>query len=179
MGGQIALEMFRQKSGHKCEHHECKHNAISSLILVSSTPKFVGSDDFPVGMNKSIFSKFRKGIESDATAKLDEFYKLIFADGEDSARFMDGLKQQIPEQKTLMACLNSFEKADERNVLPKIDIPTLIITGDNDKIIDPKVSFFMSQEIKGSELKVFKGAGHAPHLTREEEMIDEISKFLG
>lgn len=179
MGGQIALEMFGQKGTHKCDHPGCKHELFESLILVSTTPKFVSSGDFPVGMNRAVFNKFKKGIESNADAKLDEFYKLMFSDSEDGSKFIPELKEQGPKQKTLDDCLKSFEKFDERKILPKIDIPTLLLTGDSDKIIDPKASFFMSQEIKGSALKVFKGTGHAPHLTREKEMTDEISKFLG
>ena len=179
MGGQIALEMFGQKKEHKCDHAGCKHELFESMILISTTPKFVHSDDFPVGMNKAIFNKFRKGIETDAKAQLDDFYKLLFSAKEDGSKFIPGLKEQEPKQKTLVDCMSSFEKFDERKILPKINIPTLIITGDEDNVIDPKASYFMSQEIKGSSLKVFKGAGHAPHLTREKEMIDEIEKFLG
>ena len=85
----------------------------------------------------------------------------------------------IPSKETLKECMDSFKRFDERHVLPTINIPTLIMTGNSDEIIDPKASMFMSQEIKDSTLKVFKGAGHAPHLTREKEMMDEISKFLG
>ena len=178
MGGQIALEMIKQKLDHKCEHEGCAHNPIASLILVSTTPKFVASDDFPVGMNKAVFSKFRKGMETDPKAQLSEFHKLMFSAGEDSSAFLNGLEQQEPGKQTLIDCLKSFEKFDERNILPKIDIPTLIFTGDNDSIIDPKASYYMSQEIRESALKVFKGAGHAPHLTREKEMMDEIAKFI-
>lgn len=179
MGGQIALEMYEQKSRHKCEDPECGHNLIGSLILISSTPKFVMSDDFPVGMNKAVFSKFKKGINEHPDASTNEFYKLIFSKNEDSGKYINDLKKQTPPQKTLSECMDSFERSDERKTLSKITVPTLIMTGDSDAIVDPKASMYLSQEIKNNALKMFKGAGHAPHLTREKEMIDEISKFLG
>ena len=178
MGGQIALEMCKQKSAHKCEDPGCNHNPIGSLILISSTPKFVCSDDFPVGMNKAVFNKFKKGINEHAESSMGDFYKLIFSNGEDGGKHIDEMKRQMPSQKTLSSCMESFEKCDERSVLPKISVPTLIITGDSDQIIDPKASFYMSQEIKGSKLKVFKGTGHAPHLTREKEVENEIREFI-
>ena len=178
MGGQIALEMYKQKSAHKCGDPECRHDLIESLILVSSTPKFVASDDFPVGMNKAVFSKFKKGINEHSDVSIDEFYKLIFSRNEDGGKYIDDLKKQTPSQKTLSDCMKSFEKFDERNILPKITVPTLIMTGDSDGVIDPKASMFMSQEINNSSLKIFKGAGHVPHLTREAEIIDELAKFL-
>jgi pimeloyl-[acyl-carrier protein] methyl ester esterase len=191
MGGQVALEMYKHSKkrneteeedtcdcGHD-HHHEHKQANIGSLILVSSTPKFVASDDFKIGMNEAVFKKFTKNIESGHEKALADFFRLMFTKDEDGSKYVDELMKYIPSQETLKECMDSFKRFDERHVLPTIDIPTLILTGDSDEIVDPKASMYMSQEIKGSTLKIFKGAGHAPHLTREKEMMDEISKFLG
>ena len=178
MGGQIALEMYKQKSAHKCDDPGCSHNPIGSLILISSTPRFVSSGDFPVGMNKAVFNKFKKGINEHAESSMDDFYNLLFSKNEDGGKYIGDLKKQTPPQKTLSSCMESFEKFDARSILPKIEVPALIITGDSDQIIDPKTSMFLSQKIKNSALKVFKGAGHAPHLTREKEISDEIREFI-
>jgi pimeloyl-[acyl-carrier protein] methyl ester esterase len=178
MGGQIALEMLKQKSAHKCDDPGCSHNPIGSLILISSTPKFVCSDDFSVGMNKAVFNKFKKGINEHTDSSMDDFYKLVFSNGEEGGKYIDDMKKQMPSHKTLSSCMESFEKSDERSVLPKIEVPTLMITGNSDRIIDPKASMYLSQEIKGSKLKILKGAGHAPHLTREKEVENEIREFI-
>ncbi len=193
MGGEIALEMYKQKAREKCKDlpasqgealqagPECKHdhNSISELILISSTPKFTASDDFKIGMNLAVFKKFKKGIESDAEKTMDDFYKMIFAKGEDPSKYIEELKKMTPPQNTLQDCMESFERFDERKAMPMISVPTLVITGDKDEVIDPKASMYLAQEIKGSKLKVLKGAGHAPHLTREAEVMDELTGFLG
>jgi pimeloyl-[acyl-carrier protein] methyl ester esterase len=194
MGGQIALEMYKQSKkkietgSEKCdcghdhghEHgHDHAQSPIGSLILVSSTPRFVASDDFEIGMNTAVFKKFMKSIESDHKKALADFFRLMFTQEEDGSRYIDELMKYIPSQETLKQCMDSFKRFDERHVLPSINIPTLIMTGDSDKIIDPKASFYMSQEIKNSSLNIYKDTGHAPHITREKEMIYEISKFLG
>jgi pimeloyl-[acyl-carrier protein] methyl ester esterase len=168
MGGQIALEMFKQNP-----------KLINSLILISTTPRFIESDDFKIGMNNAVFNKFKKGLKNDKDKTLDEFYHMLFAANEDRSQYLDDLKKQIPPEKTLLDSMNSFENYDERNILPKINIPTLILAGDKDKIIDAKASMFMSQEIKGSVLRIFKGTGHAPFLTKEKEVMDELRTFLG
>lgn len=205
MGGQIALEMYRQqlklsKHEHKhdqkncdCGHdhrhenkdHEChayrqagdKIN-ISSLILVSTTPKFVEKDDFPAGMNKAIFSKFCKKVKGSPDKALEEFYGLMFNDNEKALMNLEELKKMRPSDETLNACMMNFEDKDERGVLPQIVIPTLIMTGDSDRIVNFKASMYMSQEIKTSTLKVFKDTGHAPFITREKEMIEELNAFI-
>jgi pimeloyl-[acyl-carrier protein] methyl ester esterase len=181
MGGIVALDMIKQEMEHKCKDHECKHDhsLIENLILVSSTPKFVASDDFNIGMNKAVFSKFKKGVKETFAETMDDFYKLMFADNEDGSIFLPEIKMHTPPQSTLLDCLDSFEIYDGRKTLPQIKVPTLILAGDKDKIIDPKASLYMSQEIKNSNIKIFKDAGHAPHLTRESEVVHELKSFLG
>jgi pimeloyl-[acyl-carrier protein] methyl ester esterase len=204
MGGQVALEMYRlqtklagHKHKHEHEHQECgcghdhvhdhcddkesceagKMN-ISSLILISTTPKFVDTKDFSAGMNKAVFHKFRKNIKDTPDKALEEFYGLMFNDNEKALANMDEIKKMRPSDDTLNACMVSFEDKDERGVLPLIVVPTLIITGDLDRIVAPKASMYMSQEVRTSTLKIFKDTGHAPFISREKEMIEEINAFI-
>lgn len=178
MGGQIALEMFKQKSFHKCKDEHCAHNPITSLILISTTPRFVEGDDFPVGMNKAVFSKFKKGIKDDTQKTMDGFYDLIFSKSEYASKYVQDLKPLLPSPQTLIDCMESFERFDYRKLLPSITVPTLLITGDCDKIVDPKCSMYMSQEIKNSTLRVYNGAGHAPFLTNEEAVIEDVRRVI-
>ena len=178
MGGQIALEMYKHKLLHKCDDPGCKHDPIEKLILISSTPKFVESDDYKIGMNKAVFNKFKKGIKDDTEKTMEGFYELIFSKGEDASKYIPSLKPLVPSPKTLIDCMESFERFDERKVLPQITVPTLIIAGDADKVIDPKCSMYMSQEIKNSALRVYNNAGHAPFITNEEAVIEDVGRFI-
>lgn len=181
MGGEIALEMWKQKSKEKCKDKECNHhhNNISSLILISTTPRFVEADDFKIGMNKAVFNKFKKGIKDDTEKTMDNFYNMIFVSNENASLHLSGLQSQTPSQTTLLDCMESFGSYDYRKTLPTITVPTLIIAGDKDAIINSKASLFMSQEIKGSTIKMFKDTGHAPFITHEKETVDEVYKFIG
>jgi pimeloyl-ACP methyl ester carboxylesterase len=61
----------------------------------------------------------------------------------------------------------------------KIDAPTLIIHGDNDKIVPLEKSRELRKHIGGSKIKIFKGAGH--HYRRPEakqKLIEEVTKFV-
>jgi pimeloyl-ACP methyl ester carboxylesterase len=44
--------------------------------------------------------------------------------------------------------------------LPSLDVPTLILTGTADRIVPADNSRLLAQEIRGSELIEFEGAGH-------------------
>lgn len=67
---------------------------------------------------------------------------------------------------------------DLRPLLPKIQSPTLLIWGENDKDVPLFYGRIMEKEIKGSTLVVLKGAGHFSYLERFSDFCLVVSRFL-
>lgn len=63
-------------------------------------------------------------------------------------------------------------------LLNKINTPTILIWGQNDKIVTVKVAFGMNKLIKNSKLVIIDGAGHGVPWTHPKEFSDEVEKFL-
>ncbi|MEK6789763.1 MAG: alpha/beta hydrolase [Pseudomonadota bacterium] len=61
--------------------------------------------------------------------------------------------------------------------LSKIKVPTLIIWGDEDKLLHISMASIW-RKIPGSRVFVFKGIGHMPHLERPTESAELYTKFL-
>jgi pimeloyl-ACP methyl ester carboxylesterase len=58
---------------------------------------------------------------------------------------------------------------------PAITVPTTIITGDQDHIVTPEIhSHAISRQIAGARLVVIHGAGHMPHHTATDRVLEEI-----
>lgn len=70
------------------------------------------------------------------------------------------------------------EELDEKN-LSRINVRTLLIWGSQDKMVDPKYSKVLKEEIKGSELFFVEGAGHTPHWSHPEDVAKRILEFIG
>jgi pimeloyl-[acyl-carrier protein] methyl ester esterase len=168
MGGQIILRLPELVPGR-----------IESLTLLSSTPKFVASEEFKFGYNKSVFKKFFKGVKSDTARAMRGFYELMFSRTEESAPYLVQLKNMMPKENTLVKCMGSLEKDDQRDILPKISMPTLIISGSEDEICSPQASVYMAKKIPNAKLITFDGGGHMLQLTRSGELIDAIKTFVG
>lgn len=64
------------------------------------------------------------------------------------------------------------------SILNKINIPTLIICGREDKVTPLKESEFLKEHIEGSILKVIDNAGHVSNLEQPREFNECISEFL-
>jgi non-heme chloroperoxidase len=73
------------------------------------------------------------------------------------------------------ACWPAFQTKD----LKKIDVPTLILHGDDDQIVPIQASALQSVKlIKGAELKIYKGAPHGMCTTRKEEVNADLLSFF-
>ena len=66
---------------------------------------------------------------------------------------------------------------DAREELPKISCPTLIIAGDEDKVVGTHAADELRSGITGSELFVFKGLGHGAY-EEGRDFYDIVLRFI-
>jgi pimeloyl-ACP methyl ester carboxylesterase len=63
--------------------------------------------------------------------------------------------------------------------LSQIRAPTLVLTGDQDKLVPYQNSLRLAQLIPSAQLVILRGAGHAFPLEREDEVVSALERFLG
>ncbi len=68
--------------------------------------------------------------------------------------------------------------ADNRDDLPKIEVPVLIIQCEEDTIAPLFVGKYVHSKIKKSTLKVLSANGHCPHMSHPDKTIMAIESFL-
>ncbi len=66
-----------------------------------------------------------------------------------------------------------------RHWLHRIDIPTLLVWGEQDRFVSPEYAQRYAEAIPNSELHVVSEAGHYPHIERPEVVIERIGQFAG
>ena len=112
-----------------------------------------------------------------------KFFLIQTRDIDDSKNVMRFLKNKFIELKNenksgMQLALNVLKETDLRNEVQKIDKPTLIIAGDNDRLTSSKASIWLYEKIKGATLKEIKGANHMPFISHREIMTESVKKFL-
>jgi non-heme chloroperoxidase len=76
-------------------------------------------------------------------------------------------------------CIKAFSETDQTEDLKKFDVPTLILHGDDDQIVPIGAAALLSSKIvKGSTLKIIKGAPHGMCTTRKEEINEDLLAFI-
>ena len=74
--------------------------------------------------------------------------------------------------------LRAMAEADLRDVLPRIDVPTLLLYGELDVRSPLHVAEALHASIPGSQLVVLAGVGHAANAEKPEEFNAAVRTFL-
>jgi non-heme chloroperoxidase len=76
-------------------------------------------------------------------------------------------------------CIKAFSETDLTEDLKKIDVPTLILHGDDDQIVPIGASAYLSAKIvKNSTLKVYPGAPHGMCTTHKDKVNADLLAFI-
>jgi len=85
---------------------------------------------------------------------------------------IDGWERAFWEFNKAPRSLNLVERLDD------LRAPTLIITGDDDRVVATADSIKLNGDLPGSELVIIEGAGHLPNEEKPQEFVDAVLRFL-
>jgi len=76
-------------------------------------------------------------------------------------------------------CIKAFSETDLTEDLQKIDVPTLVLHGDDDQIVPIGASAMLSSKlIKNATLKIYKGASHGLCSTHKNQVNADLLAFI-
>jgi pimeloyl-ACP methyl ester carboxylesterase len=85
---------------------------------------------------------------------------------------------QAPTDGVIGAIHALIDRPDSTATCATIDVPTLVISGDEDVITPPKEASRLSAAIHGSRLEILQGAGHLSNVERPAAFNTVVSEFL-
>jgi len=95
---------------------------------------------------------------------------------------VDGYTQPLQVDdwdRALWELVLASERPDLAARLGELDLPVLIITGDDDRVVPTADSIRLADEIPGSELVVLPACGHVPQEECPQAFLDAVVAFLG
>ncbi|MFI6317771.1 alpha/beta fold hydrolase [Nonomuraea sp. NPDC050556] len=174
--------------GGEVAHYLGRHGSdrVSKLVLVSAVPPLMlRGEDNPEGLPIEVFDAIRAG----EVANRSQLYR----DLADGPFFGHNRKQDVDQgfrdafwlqsmacgHRGAYECIAAFSATDFRPDLAKIDVPTLVIHGDDDQIVPFEVGGKRSAEmINGAVLKVYEGSGHALPDTDRDRLHADLLAFV-
>jgi non-heme chloroperoxidase len=160
---------------------------VSKTVIIGGVPPFLlKTADNPEGVDGSVFEGIQKAVAADRYAFFTDFFKNFYnTDLLLSKRISEQAVQSSwnvaagASATASLACVPTWHE-DFRQDLNRIDVPTLVIHGDADRIVPIGASGLRTAKlIKGARLFVVKGGPHAITWTHADEVNAELVNFLG
>ena len=159
---------------------------IAKGVLVSPIPPFLlQTGDNPEGVSDSLFDGFIQAARKDTPAWmkgfLDSFYNIDKLRGtlvSDQAYEASWNLATTASATAAVACIPTWE-TDFRADLPRIDVPVLVVHGDDDQVLPlAKTGERLPGLMKNTELVVIEGGPHAIPWTHAEQVNSALLKFI-
>ena len=175
-GGEVARYLGR---------HGTKR--VAKAVLISAVPPLMlKTEKNPGGLPISVFD----GLRAALAANRPEFYKDItlpfYGYNRSGAKISEGIREHwwlqgmLGGVKAHYDCIKAFSETDFTEDLKKIDVPTLIMHGDDDQIVPIGAAGLMSAKIvKNATLKVYPGFPHGMCTTHADQINADLLAFLG
>lgn len=158
---------------------------VAGAVLVSAVPPFMlQTPDNPEGVPKAGFDEIRAGVTNDRSQYWKELSAPFYGANREGSAVSRGVRDAfwlMGMQCGLAAaldCITAFSETDFRDDLKKVDVPTLVIHGDDDQIVPLAVGGGRSSKlIAGATLKVYPGAPHGLMSTHRERFNADLLEF--
>jgi non-heme chloroperoxidase len=156
-----------------------------AVFIGSVTPLMVSSSSNPGGLPIKTFDDIRAGVLADRSQFFKDLTVPFYGANRAGSTVSQGLKDSFWLQgmtagfKGVLDCIKAFSETDFTEDLKKIDVPTLILHGDDDQIVPINDSALLTAAlVKGSTLKVYPGAPHGLCSTLKNQVNADLLAFI-
>ncbi len=174
-GGEVARYLGRHGS-----------KRVAKAVLIGAVPpQMLKTPSNPGGLPIAVFDGIRAGVAGDRS----QFYKDItmpfYGFNRPGARISEGIRERWWLQgmmggvKAHYDCVKAFSETDFTEDLKRMDIPTLVLHGDDDQIVPIADSAMLSAKIvKNARLKVYPGLPHGMCTTHADQINADLLEFI-
>jgi non-heme chloroperoxidase len=156
-----------------------------AVLIGTLGPYLLKTPDNPEGVDGEVFNGVRAGLRADRPATLMEFLKNFYSVGDEdgkrvSQRAIDANWAVAIGASPIgtLACVDAWVE-DFRKDIPRDDVPTMIIQGDDDRILPAEATSRRQVKLtKNVKYVEIKGGSHGICWTRAEEINAELVNFL-
>jgi non-heme chloroperoxidase len=159
---------------------------VSKAVLIGAIPPvMLKSETNPGGLPMAVFDEIRANVLADRSKFWKDLSMPFYGYNRSGAKVSEGVRDSFWLQGMMCGfpgayfCIKAFSETDLTEDLKKVDVPTLIIHGDDDQIVPIDDSARLSAKIvKDSILKVIPGAPHGLCTTHKDLINAELLAFI-
>jgi non-heme chloroperoxidase len=159
---------------------------VAKAVLVGAVPPLMlKTAANPGGLPIDVFDQQRAAVLADRSQFFKDLSMPFYGYNRPGAKTSQGVRDWFWLQGMLAGfpsaydCIKAFSETDFTEDLKKINVPTLVLHGDDDQIVPIGASALLSSKmIKGAKLKVISGAPHGMCTTLKDQVNAELLAFF-
>jgi len=182
-----AILVGHSTGGGEIAHYVGRHGTgrVAKMVLVGAVPpQMVVSPTNPGGLPMKVFDGIRAGVAADRSQFYKDLTTPFFGANREGSKVTQGMRDSFWLQGMLGGhkgqydCIREFSEVDYTADLKKIDVPTLVVHGDDDQIVPIDASGRLSAKIvANATLKVYPGAPHGLTTTHADQFNQDLLAF--
>jgi non-heme chloroperoxidase len=183
-----AIHVGHSTGGGEVARYLARHGTrrVAKAVLIGAVPPLMlKTDANPGGLPVEVFDQIRAGVQADRSQFWKDLSLPFYGYNRSGAKVSEGVRASFWLQGMMAGfpasyfCIKAFSETDQTEDLKKIDVPTLIIHGDDDQIVPIGASAHLSAKlIKDAVLKVYSGAPHGLCTTLKDRVNQDLLEFI-
>ena len=159
---------------------------VAKAVLIGAVPPLMlKTPSNPGGTPIEAFDQIRAAVQADRSSFFKELTTPFYGFNRPGAKVSQGLRDSFWLQGMMAGypaayqCIKAFSETDLTEDLKRIDVPTLILHGDDDQIVPIGASALLSAKlVKGATLKVYPGLPHGLCSTHKDLVNTDLLAFI-
>jgi non-heme chloroperoxidase len=159
---------------------------VAKAVLIGAIPPLMlKTAANPGGLPIEVFDQLRANVVADRSQFWKDLSLPFYGYNRPGAKVSEGVREAFWRQGMMAGfpaayfCIKAFSETDLTSDLSKVDVPTLVLHGDDDQIVPIGASALRSSKlIKNATLQVYKGAPHGMCTTHKDRVNADLFEFL-
>jgi non-heme chloroperoxidase len=159
---------------------------VAKVVLVGAVPPLMlKTANNPKGTPIEVFDDNRRELRDNRAQFFKDLTLPFYGYNRAGAQVSEGVRESFWLQgmmagiKGAYDCIKQFSETDFTDDLKKIDVPTLVIHGDDDQIVPIGASALRTVEVAPqATLKVYSGAPHGLTVTHQDQFNANLLAFI-
>lgn len=187
LGLEKAIHVGHSTGGGEVARYIGRHGTrrVAKVVLIGAvTPQMMKTPANPGGVPLAAFDDIRQKVRADRSQFFLDLPTPFHGANRPGKTLSDGVRQSFWNQgmqggiKGLLDCIAAFSETDFTKDLARIDVPTLLLHGDDDQIVPIDVTARRAVKmIRGAELKVYVGGDHGLCTTHADRINADLLAF--
>lgn len=183
-----AIHVGHSTGGGEAARYIGRHGSkrVAKAVLIGAVPPIMlKTAANPGGLPMEAFDQIRAGVLNDRSQFFKDLSAPFYGANRAGSKVSQGLRDSFWLQgmmcghKAAYDCVKAFSETDFTEDLTKINVPTLILHGDDDQIVPIADSALLSAKlVKGATLKVIPGGPHGMCSTLKDQINAVLLAFL-